>query len=146
MIEKFPDSLQWIEARNVFSTSAACISMLGYVVGLGDRHGENILIDDLTGRCVHVDFNCLFEKGKTFEVPELVPFRLTRNMLAAMGISGWKGTFLKACEVSLGVLRENKDLLQTNLESFIYDPMLEWVKSKKVWVLLAASANPWLAV
>ena len=29
---------------------------------LGDRHGENILLDTNTGDVVHVDFNCLFEK------------------------------------------------------------------------------------
>lgn len=29
---------------------------------LGDRHGENILFDSMTGDTVHVDFNCLFEK------------------------------------------------------------------------------------
>lgn len=29
---------------------------------LGDRHGENILFDSITGDTVHVDFNCLFDK------------------------------------------------------------------------------------
>ena len=38
------------------------MSMVGYILGLGDRHGENILFDDTNGDCVHVDFNCLFEK------------------------------------------------------------------------------------
>lgn len=27
---------------------------------LGDRHGENILLDTTNGDVVHVDFNCLF--------------------------------------------------------------------------------------
>lgn len=34
---------------------------------------------------MHVDFNCLFNKGESFEWPERVPFRLTHNMEAAMG-------------------------------------------------------------
>jgi len=38
------------------------MSMVGYILGLGDRHGENILFDSFTGECVHVDFNCLFNK------------------------------------------------------------------------------------
>jgi len=91
LLERFPLAPQWLEARNNFAISSACISMLGYIVGLGDRHGENILIDESDGTCVHVDFNCLFEKGKTFEVPELVPFRLTRNMVAGMGLPEWRG-------------------------------------------------------
>ena len=46
-----------------------------FVLGLGDRHGENILLDSTTGEVVHVDFNCLFDKGHSFAVPECVPFR-----------------------------------------------------------------------
>lgn len=38
--------------------------MVGYILGLGDRHGENILLDSTCGDTVHVDFNCLFNKGK----------------------------------------------------------------------------------
>lgn len=41
--------------------------MVGYILGLGDRHGENILFDSKCGDCVHVDFNCLFNRVcKTF--------------------------------------------------------------------------------
>lgn len=29
---------------------------------LGDRHCENIMMDDITGDTVHCDFNCLFER------------------------------------------------------------------------------------
>ena len=39
------------------------MSMVGYILGLGDRHGENILLDSTIGDCVHVDFNCLFNKA-----------------------------------------------------------------------------------
>ena len=38
------------------------MSMVGYILGLGDRHGENILFDSTNGDCVHVDFNCLFNR------------------------------------------------------------------------------------
>lgn len=38
------------------------MSMVGYILGLGDRHGENILFDSTCGDCVHVDFNCLFNR------------------------------------------------------------------------------------
>lgn len=57
------------------------MSIVGYILGLGDRHGENILFDSNNGDTVHVDFNCLFNKGEMFEVPEVVPFRLTHNMV-----------------------------------------------------------------
>jgi phosphatidylinositol kinase/protein kinase (PI-3 family) len=51
--------------------------MIGYVIGLGDRHGDNILIHQHTGEITHVDFDCIFEKGAQLKVPEIVPFRLT---------------------------------------------------------------------
>ncbi|KAM1106722.1 hypothetical protein TB2_003454 [Malus domestica] len=37
---------------------------------------------------VHVDFSCLFDKGLQLEKPELVPFRLTQNMIDGFGITG----------------------------------------------------------
>lgn len=42
------------------------MSMVGYILGLGDRHGENILLDSTSGDVVHVDFNCLFNKGNNY--------------------------------------------------------------------------------
>ena len=33
------------------------------MMGLGDRHGENLLLDASTGDVVHVDFSCLFDKA-----------------------------------------------------------------------------------
>ena len=37
---------------------------------------------------VHIDYNVCFEKGKSLRVPERVPFRLTQNIEAALGITG----------------------------------------------------------
>lgn len=69
------------------------MSMVGYILGLGDRHGENILFDSTNGDSVHVDFNCLFNKGEDLMYPEKVPFRLTHNMQAAMGPLGYEGMY-----------------------------------------------------
>ncbi|KAI8906309.1 hypothetical protein EDD86DRAFT_210343, partial [Gorgonomyces haynaldii] len=129
-LETFPEPCQWLESRNRYIATSAAMSMVGYVVGLGDRHGENILFDETTGECLHVDLNCLFEKGLEFEKPEKVPFRLTRNMVDAFGISGVEGSFRKACQVSLQVLRDNRDSLMSVLETFLHDPLCEWSRSK----------------
>ncbi|ORX70587.1 hypothetical protein DL89DRAFT_314795 [Linderina pennispora] len=95
---------------------AAVMSIVGYILGLGDRHCENILLDEGSGDAVHVDFNCLFEKGLSLEKPEKVPFRLTHNM----------GTFRKTCEMTLRLLREHRDALMSVLEAFVHDPLVEW--------------------
>ncbi|KAI8902434.1 hypothetical protein BC833DRAFT_639508 [Globomyces pollinis-pini] len=129
-LESFPEPTKWLASRSAYTSTTATMSMVGYVVGLGDRHGENILFDELTGECLHVDLNCLFEKGLEFEIPERVPFRLTHNMVDAFGISGIEGSFRKSCEVSLRVLRANRELLMSVLETFLHDPLCEWSKSK----------------
>jgi hypothetical protein len=53
----FPDPAAWLACRLTFTRSAAVWSMVGHVIGLGDRHGENLLLDRHTGECVHVDFD-----------------------------------------------------------------------------------------
>lgn len=35
------------------------------------RHGENILLDSSNGTVMHVDFDCLLEKGRSLPVPEV---------------------------------------------------------------------------
>jgi len=36
--------------------SVATTSMVGYILGLGDRHVQNILIDKNTAELIHIDF------------------------------------------------------------------------------------------
>ncbi|KAJ2538504.1 hypothetical protein EV175_006466 [Coemansia sp. RSA 1933] len=127
-LQSFPEPRSWLTSRTNFTRSAAVMSMVGYILGLGDRHCENILLNEKTGGVVHVDFNCLFEKGKTLEKPEKVPFRLTHNMVDAMGATGYEGAFRRTCEMTLGLLREHQDALMSVLESFLHDPLVEWSK------------------
>ena len=94
-------------------------------MGLGDRHCENILLDVLTGRVLHVDFDCLFEKGKKLPVPEIVPFRLTQNITDAFGIIGTEGTFKKSSEVTLRVMRNNEIGLVNIIETIMYDRKID---------------------
>ncbi|KAJ2487857.1 hypothetical protein EV174_000288 [Coemansia sp. RSA 2320] len=127
-LQSFPDPPRWLESRTNFTRSAAVMSMVGHILGLGDRHCENILLDESTGAVLHVDFNCLFEKGLALEKPERVPFRLTHNMVDAMGVMGYEGAFRKTCEMTLSLLREHRDALMSVLESFLHDPLVEWSK------------------
>lgn len=72
--------------------------MIGYVIGLGDRHLDNVLVDFDSGEMVHIDYNVCFEKGMQLRVPEKVPFRLTQNLSTALGLTGVEGLFRHACE------------------------------------------------
>merc|ERR1740117_2693055 len=39
------DPNSWLSARRCYTTTLAVMSIIGHVLGLGDRHGENILFD-----------------------------------------------------------------------------------------------------
>ncbi|KAL1690090.1 hypothetical protein GGG16DRAFT_56461 [Schizophyllum commune] len=130
-LETFPEPTAWLTSRLNFSHTSAVMSMVGYIIGLGDRHLENILLDINTGQAIHVDFNCLFEKGKALTVPELVPFRLTQNIVDAMGVTGVEGFYRISCEVTMKILRDNKDSIMSVLDAFIHDPLVEWEEDKR---------------
>jgi serine/threonine-protein kinase ATR len=130
-IQQFPHPAVWFSARIRYTRTLAVMSMVGTILGLGDRHAENVLLEKNTGGILHVDFNCLFDKGKTFQEPERVPFRLTHNMVAAMGSHGYEGPFRACSELTLGILRQQEETLMTILEAFIYDPTLDLQKVKK---------------
>lgn len=117
----------WFERRLTYGRSLAVMSMVGYVLGLGDRHPSNLMIDQVSGRVVHIDFGDCFEVAMHRErFPELVPFRLTRMLVQALEVSGWEGTFRITCEETMRVLRANKDSLMAVLEAFVYDPLINW--------------------
>ncbi|XP_064394848.1 serine/threonine-protein kinase ATR-like [Halichondria panicea] len=141
-LRTFPDPTSWYSSRQSYAHTAAVMSIVGYVLGLGDRHGENILFDSTSGDCVHVDFNCLFNRGETFDVPEVVPFRLTHNMVHGMGVTGYEGMFRKSCETTMKVLRQECDALMCVLKTFIHDPLVEWEKVKGRMSSDSASDKP----
>lgn len=60
-----------------------------------------------------------------FDIVEKVPFRLTQNVVDGFGITGVEGVFRRACEITLRILRENKNSLISVLESFVHDPLLD---------------------
>ncbi|KAL4227217.1 hypothetical protein ACF0H5_012662 [Mactra antiquata] len=130
-LRTFPDPTSWYNARLAYCKTVAVMSMVGYILGLGDRHGENILFDSTSGDCIHVDLNCLFNRGETFEWPEKVPFRLTHNLIHAMGPLKLEGIFRRACEVTLRVMRKESEPLMSMLKPFVYDPLVEWSKPSR---------------
>ncbi|KAA0160855.1 hypothetical protein FNF28_05277 [Cafeteria roenbergensis] len=127
----FAGPAEWLASRTEFARSAAAWSITGHIIGLGDRHGENLLIDTRSGACVHVDFDCIFDKGLKLRRAEVVPFRLTGNMLDGMGLAGHEGTFRRTAEACLRVFRSERDVLLSVLEPFVHDPLVEWNRKSK---------------
>nr|CAH7722994.1 unnamed protein product [Callosobruchus chinensis] len=124
---KSPSSEVWFDRRTNYTRSLAVMSIVGYILGLGDRHPSNLMLDRLSGKILHIDFGDCFEVAMTREkFPEKIPFRLTRMLINAMEVTGIDGTYRRTCESVMSVLHRNKDSLMAVLEAFVYDPLFHW--------------------
>ena len=56
--------MEWHAARMRYTRSVAVSSMVGHILGIGDRHTSNILVHTKTGEVVQIDFGIVFEQGK----------------------------------------------------------------------------------
>ncbi|XP_070580922.1 serine/threonine-protein kinase SMG1-like [Ptychodera flava] len=119
-------ALEWWQITQSYARSTAVMSVIGYIIGLGDRHLDNVMVDLLTGEVVHIDYNVCFEKGRNLRVPERVPFRMTPNIESALGVTGTEGVFRLSCEQVLKTMRKGRETLLTLLEAFVYDPLVDW--------------------
>jgi FKBP12-rapamycin complex-associated protein len=115
---KSKSSEAWLGRRTNYTRSLATMSMVGYILGLGDRHPSNLMLDRITGKVVHIDFGDCFEVAMHREkFPERVPFRLTRMLTYAMEVSNIEGTYRTVCEHVMRVLRQNKESVMAVLEA-----------------------------
>ncbi|KAL9017036.1 MAG: hypothetical protein Q9185_005638 [Variospora sp. 1 TL-2023] len=124
---KSKSSESWLQRRTNYTRSLAVMSMVGYILGLGDRHPSNLMLDRITGKVIHIDFGDCFEVAMHREkYPERVPFRLTRMLTFAMEVSNIDGSYKLSSEAVMRVIRDNKESLMAVLEAFIHDPLLNW--------------------
>jgi ataxia telangiectasia mutated family protein len=131
-LERFPLPCEWYARRLAYTRSLAASSMAGHVLGIGDRHTQNILIDNATAEVLHIDFGIVFEQGLELPTPEVVPFRLTRDLVDGMGATGVEGAFRRCCEETLSVLRaqQSREIILTILEVFVHDPLYRWSRTQ----------------
>jgi FKBP12-rapamycin complex-associated protein len=119
-----PSAAEWVSRSVRFTQSAAVMSMVGYVLGLGDRHPSNLMGHRFTGGVIHIDFSDCFEVGRNrIKFPELVPFRLTRMMIRTFGPIGIEGEFRIGCEQTLKLVRSHRDSITAVLDIFLQEPL-----------------------
>ena len=88
-----------------YINSCAGYCVVTYILGIGDRHLENLMIDK-NGRLFHIDFGYILGKDPK---PMPPPIKLCKEMVECMGGKGSKGfaDFQQKCVNAYWVLREN---------------------------------------
>ncbi|EAY04793.1 PIKK family atypical protein kinase [Trichomonas vaginalis G3] len=125
------DTTHWLERRKTYTASLASTSIFGYILGLGDRHMSNIMMDENTAKLIHIDFGDCFEVAQHRKLfPETVPFRLTRMLVNALEPTGYDGAFRSLCVTLMEVCRKNRTKISGLLEAFVYDPLLQWLNNE----------------
>lgn len=94
MYDKFRIVKDWDLAKRLYSSSCSTWSVIGYISGLGDRHIENILISEKNCELKHIDYGHIFGSGQNLKIKEIVSYRLSPNIVNALGILETKGQFL----------------------------------------------------
>ena len=119
-----PNAAIWGKKITGFTRSSALMSMIGYIIGLGDRHPSNMMIQKRTGQVIHIDFGEAFESTLLRRsYPEKVPFRLTRMIINALEGSTTDGLFKTTCVNVMRLLRKHRDVLSAQLAIFLHEPL-----------------------
>ncbi|XP_065176663.1 phosphatidylinositol 4,5-bisphosphate 3-kinase catalytic subunit alpha isoform-like [Sycon ciliatum] len=114
--EKNADKVQLDEAIDTFTYSCAGYCVATYVLGIGDRHSDNIMLKE-TGQLFHIDFGHFLGNFKSkFGVRrERVPFVLTDDFVYVItrGKDDQKEVdkFRRLCEEAFLLLRRKGSLL-----------------------------------
>lgn len=117
---------EWYASRTAWARGVAALSMVGHILGIGDRHCNNVMVDTITAEPLHIDLGVAFDQGKRLTIPETVPFRLTGDMVDGFGVTGVDGMFTMCCQHSLRVLRDHANHILAILDVLRWDPLYLW--------------------
>jgi hypothetical protein len=119
------NEIAWYNKYINFIKSWAAWSVFCFVIRLGDRHYDNVLILEESGKTIQIDFDCIFDKGRTLPCPETVDFRLTSNIMKAFGVTECWGLFHYYFKLLMEVCVRNIDNIMGNLEIYLIDPLID---------------------
>ncbi|XP_053349394.1 DNA-dependent protein kinase catalytic subunit [Clarias gariepinus] len=117
----------FLSLRSHFASSHALLCISHWVLGIGDRHLSNFMINTETGGMIGIDFGHAFGSATQFlPVPELMPFRLTRQIVSLMKPMAESGLIRSVMVHSLRAFRDEPDLLLNTMDVFVKEPSLDW--------------------
>uniref|UniRef100_A0A3B4GTT0 DNA-dependent protein kinase catalytic subunit n=1 Tax=Pundamilia nyererei TaxID=303518 RepID=A0A3B4GTT0_9CICH len=117
----------FLSLRSHFISSHALLCVSHWILGIGDRHLSNFMINMETGGMIGIDFGHAFGSSTQFlPVPELMPFRLTQQFVNLMQPLKESGLIQNIMVHSLRAYRAEPDLLLNTMDVFVKEPSLDW--------------------
>ncbi|XP_013375655.1 PREDICTED: DNA-dependent protein kinase catalytic subunit isoform X2 [Chinchilla lanigera] len=117
----------FLALRTHFCTSHALLCISHWLLGIGDRHLNNFMVAMETGGVIGIDFGHAFGSATQFlPVPELMPFRLTRQFLSLMLPMKETGLVCSVMVHALRAFRSDADLLTNTMDVFVREPSFDW--------------------
>jgi DNA-dependent protein kinase catalytic subunit len=121
-----------LNVRINFMRNYSVICAAGYILGIGDRHLENFLMNVYGSEVYMIDFGISFGQGLYQLIPELIPFRLTHQIRSVMWPLGVKGCIKQTLVNTLSAFKDSRDDILDCCEIFVKEPLIEWIKVNKL--------------
>uniref|UniRef100_A0A673ZFD3 Phosphatidylinositol 4,5-bisphosphate 3-kinase catalytic subunit beta isoform n=1 Tax=Salmo trutta TaxID=8032 RepID=A0A673ZFD3_SALTR len=151
--------LNWLKEKNSgdalekaieeFTLSCAGYCVATYVLGIGDRHSDNIMVRS-TGQLFHIDFGHILGNFKSkFGIKrERVPFILTHDFIHVIqqgktGNTEKFGSFRNYCEQAYLILRRNGNLFITLFALMLTAGLPELTSVKDIQYLKVIGRFTW---
>ena len=117
----------YLSMRSAFARSLAVLTIAGHVLGIGDRHLDNFMVEEATGCVVGIDFGHAFGSATyLLPQPELMGVRLTRQLTSVL-LPLDTGVLLRSSMVHvLRALRGARSELLRVMDVFVSEPLLDW--------------------
>ncbi|XP_058788804.1 DNA-dependent protein kinase catalytic subunit-like [Phymastichus coffea] len=123
----------YFKIRQNFIRNYATMCLINWLFGVGDRRLKNILVDIFNGDCFGTNFNLIFGASAELPVPELVPFRLTAQIINFMKPFGEKDLFSAImCHVLKAMITDSNLIIGCS-EAFLEEPIKWNVKLNHIW-------------
>uniref|UniRef100_A0A8C0TDN8 DNA-dependent protein kinase catalytic subunit n=1 Tax=Canis lupus familiaris TaxID=9615 RepID=A0A8C0TDN8_CANLF len=117
----------FLALRSHFASSHALMCISHWILGIGDRHLNNFMVSMETGGLIGIDFGHAFGSATQFlPVPELMPFRLTRQFINLMLPMKEAGVVYSIMVHALRAFRSHSDLLTNTMDVFVKEPSFDW--------------------
>ncbi|KYN18299.1 PREDICTED: DNA-dependent protein kinase catalytic subunit-like [Trachymyrmex cornetzi] len=130
----------FVTLRRNFIISYATMCVAHWLAGIGDRHLQNTLVRVATGRCLGIDFGHAFGNGISAAVPELVPFRLTPQILELLRPFTERDLLATIMTHTMQALRDDQGPILACMDIFVYKPV-QWLNNNDNEIMRNGNEN-----